>query len=188
LSQIPASKKAPGLQVKVNYTAGPLYLSTSGLYQQQRDTTTGAEALVNPGNYNSWAIDFGGKYDIAGFEFAGWYYVGKGVGTTGLFVDSDDGLGDPRDSDGYLIQATYKVMSTKFGINYGQSILKAASGDTGIARDELVGKNDKVTLGVYQDLTTNLMVLFEVSRLNSLNQAGQENSSTNANVGCFLKF
>ena len=103
-------------------------------------------------------------------------------------MDSDDGLGDPRDSDGYLIQATYKFISTKFGINYGQSILKAASGDTGIARDELVGKNDKVTLGVYQDLTTNLMVLFEVSRIASLNQAGQENSSRNANVGAFLKF
>jgi len=188
LSQIPASKKAPGLQAKVNYTAGPLYLSVSGLFQQQRDTTTGAEALIDSGNYNSWAVDFGGKYDIAGFEFAGWYYVGKGVGTTGLFVNSDDGAGDPRDSDGYLIQATYKVISTKFGINYGQSVLKAASGDVGIARADLVGKNDKITVGVYQDLTANLMLLFEVSRIASLNQIGQENSSRNANVGAFLKF
>ena len=188
LSQIPASKKAPGLQAKVNYTAGPLYLSVSGLFQQQRNTTIGTEALVTDGNYNSWAIDFGGKYDIAGFEFAGWYYVGKGVGTTGLFVNSDDGAGDPRDSDGYLVQATYKVVSTKFGINYGQSVLKAASGDIGIARDELVAKNDKITVGVYQDLTPNLMILFEVSRIASLNQAGQENSSRNANIGAFLKF
>ena len=188
LSQIPASKKAPGLQAKVNYTAGPLYLSVSGLFQQQRDTTTGAEALINNGNYNSWAVDFGGKYDVAGFEFAGWYYVGKGVGTTGLFVNSDDGAGDPRDSDGYLIQATYKVISTKFGINYGQSVLKAASGDVGIARADLVGKNDKITVGVYQDLTANLMLLFEVSRIASLNQIGQENSSRNANIGAFLKF
>ena len=53
LSQIPASKKAPGLQAKVNYTAGPLYLSMSGLFQQQRNTTTGtAEArLITDGNY-----------------------------------------------------------------------------------------------------------------------------------------
>lgn len=188
LSQIPSSKKAPGIQFKVAYTAGPLYLSTSGLFQQQRDTTTGAEALVNNGNYNSWAIDFGGKYDIAGFEFAGWYYVGKGVGTTGLFVNSDDGDGDPRDSNGYLIQATYKIQSTKFGINYGTSNLKAASGDTGIDRFDLVAKNDKITVGVYQDLTTNLMVLFEFSRIASLNQGGQENTSRNANIGAFLKF
>ena len=189
LSQIPASKKAPGIQAKIAYTAGPLYLSASGLYQQQRDTeATDINVPGTNGNYSSWATDFGGKYDIMGFEVAGWYYVGKGVGTTGLFVNSDDGLGDPRDSNGYLAQVTYKIMQTKFGINYGQSVLKAAAGDTGIARAELVGKNSKVTLGVYQDLTPNLMVLFEFTRTQSLNQASQENASRNADIGAFLKF
>ena len=188
LSQIPASKKAPGIHAKLAYTAGPLYLSTSALFQQQRNTTTGAEALVNNGKYNSWAIDFGGKYDIAGFEVAGWYYVGKGVGTTGLFVNSDDGFGDPRDSNGFLAQVTYKLNATKFGINYGRSILDPAGGDSGIIRADLVEKNDKVTLGVYQDLTTNLLLLCEFSRLSSQNQAGQLNTSRNANIGAFLKF
>ena len=186
LSQIPASKKAPGIHAKVAYTAGPLYLSASGLFQQQRNTT--GTALVPSGDYNSWAVDFGGKYDIAGFEVAGWYYVGKGVGTTGLFVNSNDPLGNARDSNGFLAQVTYKIQSTKFGINYGRSILDAASGDIGIARADLVEKNDKVTVGVYQDLTTNLMLLFEFSRLTSQNQAGQENTSRNANIGAFLKF
>jgi Gram-negative porin len=186
LSQIPASKKAPGIHAKVAYTAGPLYLSASGLFQQQRNTT--GTALVPSGDYNSWAVDFGGKYDIAGFEVAGWYYVGKGVGTTGLFVNSNDQLGNARDSNGFLAQVTYKIQSTKFGINYGRSILDAASGDIGIARADLVEKNDKVTLGVYQDLTTNLLLLFEFSRLTSQNQAGQENTSRNANIGAFLKF
>jgi len=188
ISQIPASKKAPGVHAKVAYTAGPLYLSASGLFQQQRNTTTGTAALVTDGNYNSWAVDFGGKYDIAGFEVAGWYYVGKGVGTTGLFVSSSDAFGHARDSDGFLAQVTYKFMATKFGINYGQSVLKAASGDTGLDRAQLVEKNDKVTLGVYQDLTANLMLLLEVSRIESQNQAGQTNTSRNANIGAFLKF
>lgn len=188
LSQIPTSKKAPGIHAKLAYTMGSLYLSTSGLFQQQRNTTTGANALVTEGDYNSWAVDFGGKYDIAGFEVAGWYYVGKGVGTTGLFVNSDDGLGHARDSDGYLAQVTYKIMATKLGVNYGQSVLKAASGDIGLARADLVEKNDKVTLGVYQDLTANLMLLAEVSRLESQNQAGQKNTSRNVNFGAFLKF
>jgi predicted porin len=189
LSQIPASKKAPGIQAKIAYTMGPLYLSASGLYQQQRDTeATDINLPGTNGNYSSWATDFGGKYDIAGFEVAGWYYVGKGVGTTGLFVNSDDGQGDPRDSNGYLAQVTYKIMQTKFGINYGQSVLKAAAGDVGVARADLVGKNSKVTLGVYQDLTANLMVLFEFTRTQSLNQAGQENASRNADIGAFLKF
>jgi predicted porin len=189
LSQIPASKKAPGIQAKIAYTMGPLYLSASGLYQQQRDTeATDINLPGTNGNYSSWATDFGGKYDIAGFEVAGWYYVGKGVGTTGLFVNSDDGQGDPRDSNGYLAQVTYKIMQTKFGINYGQSVLKAAAGDVGVARADLVGKNSKVTLGVYQDLTANLMVLFEFTRTQALNQAGQENASRNADIGAFLKF
>jgi hypothetical protein len=188
LSQIPASKKAPGIHAKVAYTAGPLYLSASGLWQQQRHTTTGAEAALTNGNYNSWAIDFGGKYDILGFEVAGWYYTGKGVGTTGLFVNSDDGAGNPRNSNGFLAQVTYKYMQTKFGINYGQSKLQTASGDIGLVHDDLVEKNDKVTVGVYQDLTTNLILLVEFSRLSSLNQAGQENTSRNVNFGAFLKF
>jgi predicted porin len=194
LSQVPASKKAPGLHAKVAYTAGPLYLSASGLFQQQRRTTTtpgpNGTTITAPGdpNYNSWAIDLGGKYDIAGFEVAGWYYTGRGVGTTGLFVNSDDGFGHARKSDGYLAQVTYKIMSTKFGINYGQSNLRAADGDLGIGRADLVNKNDKVTLGVYQDLTTNLLLLAEFSRLESQNNAGQTNTSRNVNIGAFLKF
>jgi len=185
ISQIPASKKAPGFHAKVAYKAGPLYLSASGLFQQQRNTTTATG--VDP-DYNSWAIDFGGKYDIAGLEVAGWYYTGRGVGTTGLFVNSDDGFGHARKSDGYLAQITYKIMSTKFGINYGQSNLRAADGDVGIGRADLVNKNDKVTLGVYQDLTTNLLLLAEFSRLESQNNAGQTNTSRNFNIGAFLKF
>ena len=165
-----------------------MYLSASGLYQQQRDTTSTDALPGTNGNYSSWATDFGGKYDIAGFEVAGWYYVGKGVGTTGLFVNSDDGQGDPRDSNGYLIQVTYKYMQTKFGINYGRSILDAASGDIGIARADLVEKNDKWTIGVYQDLTTNLLLTLEYTTIASLNNFGQENTSRNVDIGAFLKF
>lgn len=185
LSQIPASKKAPGFHFKLAYTMGPLYLSSSGLVQQQRHTS--AVAGVN-GDYTSWAIDLGGKYDISGFEFAGWYYTGKGVGTTGLFVASDDGFGDARSSHGFLAQATYKIASTKFGVNYGQSNLDTANGDIGLVGADLVRKNDKFTVGVYQDLTTNLMLLAEVSRIESENHAGGKNTSNNINVGAFLKF
>jgi len=185
LSQIPASKKAPGFHFKLAYTMGPLYLSSSGLVQQQRHTAT-APGIT--GDYTSWAIDFGGKYDISGFEFAGWYYTGKGVGTTGLFVASDDGFGDARSSHGFLLQATYKIASTKFGVNYGQSNLNTANGDVGIVGADLVRKNDKFTVGVYQDLTTNLMVLAEVSRIESENHAGGKNTSNNINAGAFLKF
>jgi predicted porin len=183
LGQIPASKKAPGIHAKVAYTMGPLYLSASGLFQQQRDTAL--VAGVNT-DYNSWAIDFGGKYDLGGLEVLGWYYTGKGVGTTGLFVNSDDGHGDPRNSDGFLAQVTYKIVDTKFGINYGQSKLQKAAFD--VNSPFLVNKNDKFTLGVYHDLTANLLLLLEFSRLESKNQLQQTNTSNNVNIGAFLKF
>ena len=186
LTQTPASKKAPGIHAKLAYTLGPLYLSASGLYQQQRNT-----APVVPGfnpNYTSWAFDAGGKYDWGGLEVLGWYYDGKGVGTTGLFVNSDDGFGHPRNSDGYLVQVTYKFLDTKFGVNYGQSNLRPVGGDTGLTRAQLVGKNAKVTVGVYHDLTPNLILLLEFTRIESQNQAQQENTSRNVNIGAFLKF
>jgi predicted porin len=186
LTQTPASKKAPGIHAKLAYTLGSLYLSASGLYQQQRNT-----APLVPGynpDYTSWAFDAGGKYDWGGLEVLGWYYDGKGVGTTGLFVNSDDGLGHPRNSDGYLVQVTYKYIDTKFGINYGQSNLRPVGGDTGLVRADLVGKNAKVTFGVYHDLTANLILLVEFTRIESQNQAHQENTSRNVNIGAFLKF
>jgi hypothetical protein len=55
-------------------------------------------------------------------------------------------------------------------------------------RADLVNKNDKVTLGIYQDLTTNLLLLVEFSRLESQNNLGQTNTSRNVNIGAFLKF
>jgi predicted porin len=188
LGEVPAAKKAPGFHGKIAYTMGPLYLSGTFLWQQQRNTTITdptAPVPVRPGNYNSHAFDIGGKYDIAGFEVAAWYYNGKGVGTTGLFVNSNDPLGNPRDSNGFLAQATYKIGATKIGVNYGQSRLEQADGEVAPL---LVAKNDKFTVGVYQDLTTNLILVGEVSRLESKNQEGDANKSTNVNVGAFLKF
>ncbi len=215
LTQAPLNHSSPGFHGKIAYTAGSLYLSGSFLYQQQRlplcsdGTIQGPTANmiappgggpVVPGSHcadpfatdtsahatpDAYAFDIGGKYDIAGFEILAWYYRGYGVGTTGLFVLGTDAFGHKRDSDGFLAQVTYKVGPTKFGVNYGESKLDTASGEVAPA---LVAKNDKVTGGVYYDLTANLMLLGEVTRMESKNQAGGKNTSTNFNVGAFLKF
>ena len=193
LGQVPVNHSTPGFQAKVAWTAGPLYLSASGLYQKQRLLC--ADVAANPCStlpatsnarveYNSTAFDLGGKYDIGGFEVAGWYYRGKGVGTTGLFVLSNDAAGGARDSDGFLLQGTYKVGATKFGVNYGQSKLDRNRIDP----LTLVEKNDKWTAGVYHNLTDNLLLVGEYSREQSKNQAGGSNTSWNLNAGLFLKF
>ncbi|MDE2050325.1 MAG: porin [Gammaproteobacteria bacterium] len=202
LGQTPANHSTPGFQGKIAYTAGPLYLSFSGLYQQQRvqcaDLGAGACAAGSPAgsyvSYGSSAFDLGGKYDIGGLEFMGWYYRGKGVGTTGLFVLSNDAVGTSRDSDGFLAQVTYKMGTSKVGVNYGvsnldgtaldRSTLCVASGVVGC----LVRRNEKWSLGLYQNVTANLLFVTEFSRLQSKSDADQSNTSWNFNAGLFLKF
>ena len=90
-----------------------------------------------------------------------------------------------RKSDGFLAQVTYKVVNTKFGVNYGQSKLDLASGEI---NPTLVSKNDKFTVGVYHSLTANLTLLAEVSRIKAEAQDGLSNTSTNFNVGAFVSF
>lgn len=200
LGQVPVNHSTPGFQGKVAYTAGPLYLSASLLYQQQRvlcsNLSGGACAAGSPTgayvSYGSSAFDLGGKYDIGGFEVLGWYYRGKGVGTTGLFVNANDSMGTSRDSDGYLAQVTYKIQNTKVGVNYGVSNLDGTALDRSTLCGGVVGclvrRNDKVSLGLYQSVTTNLLFVAEFTRTQSKSDADQTNSSWNINAGLFLKF
>ena len=200
LGQVPANHTTPGFQAKVAYTAGPLYLSASGLYQQQRvlcsDLAAGAcaagSATGSYVSYGSSAFDLGGKYDINAFEVLGWYYRGKGVGTTGLFVNSNDAMGTSRDSDGFLAQVTYKIENTKVGVNYGVSNLEGTGVDRSTFCGGVVGclvrRNEKWSLGLYQSVTTNLLFVAEFSKLQSKSDADQTNSSWNLNAGLFLKF
>ncbi|HEV2272492.1 MAG TPA: hypothetical protein VGR92_23810, partial [Steroidobacteraceae bacterium] len=126
------------------------------------------------------------------FEVMGWYYRGKGVGTTGLFVLANDAMGTARDSDGYLAQVTYKIGNSKVGVNYGVSNLDGTGVDRSTFCGGVVGclvkRNDKVSLGLYQNVTTNLLFVAEFTRTQSKSDADQTNSSWNINAGLFLKF
>ncbi len=195
LGQTATNKNTPGFHFKLAYTGGPVYLSASGLYQKQRNTTcAGTDAALNcivgpAGDYDSWGFDLGGKVDFSGFEVMSWWYYGSGVGTTGLFLDSNDGLGNARKSQGFIAQATYTVGPTKLGVNYGQSRLGRTSAEMSAgASTDLVEKNDKFTVGVYYNLTANLLLDAEYSYLESTNQMDQKNKSSNFDVGVFLKF
>jgi predicted porin len=180
----PTTKKEPGFHAKLAYTLGDLYLSGTYLYQKETSTST-VGGVPTAFEYNGHAFDIGGKYKVGGFEFAGWYYNGTGVGTTGLFVYSADALGHTRDSDGFLAQVTYKIVNTKIGVNYGQSKLDLAGGEV---NPSLVSKNDKWTVGVYHSLTANLTLVAEFSNVESEAQDGLKNKANNFNVGAFVSF
>ena len=181
-------KKAPGFHGKATYTTplgsdAKLYLSGSFISQKQNYV-----AGTTPGSFNSTGFDVNAKVDVEGFEFFGSYYHGKGMGTTGLFILADDGLGNARKSDGYLLQGTYKVGAVKFGVNYGVSKLDFANNADSLAIPNLLSKNSKVTGGVYYSLTTNLTLLGEISSVKTQAHNGFENKSTNGNIGAYLGF
>jgi predicted porin len=187
----PTPKAAPGIHGKLAYKASDaLYLSASFLYQKQDFQGT---AVGSKMSYDGYGFDAGGKYDFSGFQVAAWVYYAKGLGTTGLFVNSADtdpasaGYGQARKSYGLLGQVTYKIPETnlKLGVNYGTSRLSRADGEF---NPTLVSKNDKISLGVYDQLTPNLLLLAEGTPEESQNQLGEKNKAWIANVGAFVSF
>ncbi|MFL6606041.1 MAG: porin [Steroidobacteraceae bacterium] len=196
----PTPKSTPGVHGKIAYKMGTeLYLSASFLWQKQDIDLTATTGIYGQRiTYNGRGFDLGGKYDFAGFQVAGWYYYGRGLGTTGLFVNGavEDATacsigttcyGNERTSNGFLAQVTYKIPETNFkiGVNYGTSKLDKADNE---ASPFLLSRNDKGTVGFYDQLTPNLLLLAEISRIRSFNQLGQQNQSTNGNIGAFVSF
>jgi predicted porin len=189
-----AGKKVPGFHGKLAYTyamstATKLYLSAAFLSQDQKYIN----GAGNPYSYTGTGFDVFAKIDVNDFEAFGYYYHGTGLGTTGFFVLSDDGLGNTRTSYGYLAQATYKFGKAKVGVNYGASQLDYANAADrtrveAVAGRSLLSKNRKVTGGVYYALTKNLTILGEVSDVHADAHSGSGNHSTNFNAGAFLSF
>lgn len=168
----------PGLHGKAAFKRDNLYFSASFIHQKH-------EGLVDDNDFKSTGFDVGGKAAFGPVEVLGWYYAGKGMGTSVLFALPAAAGGEERDSDGFLAQMTFKAGDTKFGINYGQSTLDEADGEDA---PTLIAKNSKVTLGVYHALTPNLTLVGEISDVKSENQEGDDYASTNFNVGAFLSF
>jgi predicted porin len=181
----PVGKKAPGFHGKVAWTVP---ISNTTKFYGSATFISQKQNFVNAGtayDYNGTGFDVFAKIDVEAFEAFAYYYHGSGLGTTALFLNSADALGNTRDSDGFLVQATYKVGAVKFGVNYGESKLDLAN-----AADSptLVSKNRKVTGGVYYSLTKNLTLLGEISDVQADAHNGNKNKSTNGNVGAFLSF
>lgn len=187
----PAQKSAPGIHAKIGWKGAvgdaKVALSASGIEQQSKydlSATTSGSVQASGG-------DVFGKVDFGGFSFMASGYYGKGLGTTALLLLNSDGNGNGRESYGYLVQGTYKAGATKVGVNYGSSRLAYANNADRLANAALVAANNKVTGGVYYDLTKNLMLLGEVTWTESFAHtlsSTNNNSSVGFNAGVFLAF
>jgi len=178
VQDVAVPESSPGYHAKFAFKQGPFYASASVISQKHNSATPG-------GAFDSFGFDIGGKFTFGGAEIMGWYYQGEGLGTTALYLYSDDGFGNERDSDGFLVQFTYKFGDTKVGVNYGESNLDLASGE---APSFLVETNKKYTVGVYHSLTENLTLLAEFTDTKAEAHNGAENDSSNFNLGAYLSF
>jgi predicted porin len=138
--------------------------------QEARETA--AEAAVNNGgisesDFTGTGFDAGAKVDVAGFEAVVYGYYGKGIGTTGLYLNAVSSSGQKRESSGGYVQATYKIQKLKIGVSYGLSELQLGNDervfDLGTNRpaSDLLRRNSSGVVGLYYSLTKSLTLVGE---------------------------
>jgi hypothetical protein len=172
-----------------NDVSGKVWVS--GIANRVNDLGAGVTVEDNV----AYAGDIGANVNVAGFGLTGYYYGGRGIGTTGQMWDGYATNGKSRDSDGGYVQATYALPTkTKIGASWGISKLDLASGesstraDAALSSGALVKENEMWTIGAYHPLTKHLNIVAEYSHLNSENHAGQENKNKTGSLGAILFF
>lgn len=169
----------PGIHGKVSYDwdkgNGVKGRVSASALSQKVQLANGDKPSIN-------GADVFAKVDINNTSLAGSYYQGKGMDTLGLggiiFPGFDSTTGEAEKSKGYMAQASYKMGNTKLGLNLSQSK------QTNLTKV----KNDKVTVGVYHNLTDSLTLIGEASSQKSnLDGVGTDKTGSVA-VGAMLSF
>jgi predicted porin len=141
---------------------------------------------INTGSYTATAADIGANVNAGGFGLTGYFYRGKGAGTTFFGMLGNDGTTAKRDSDGGYIQATYVLPTkTKVGLAYGASNLDRANGADAV---DFVRKNERMTVGLYHPLTKHLNLVAEYNDIESSAHDGVRNESRHGSLGAILFF
>ena len=171
------SSDGVGFHGKLAYTGkagdSDLYLSASFI-NYDVDTAVSSETV------EGW--DVFGKVGFGNFGLAGYYSDGEGMtplALGGLVLPGFSAVdGTPEEVTSYYVQGTYTMGKTRFGLNYAHS-----------EADELVPhENDKLTFGVYYNLTSSLQLLGEYSTMESELDAGGKDESQALALGAILFF
>jgi len=187
------STSTPGFEAQATYewagdVAGKVW--AGAIYQKVEDLGVGSGA-GNFGDETARGFDIGANVNVAGFGLTGYYYDGKGIGTTGFLSNAFDDTGKRRDSDGGYVQATYTIpgVGTKLGLAYGVSNLDDTRADR-LVNADLVKSNERWTLGAYHPLTKHLNLVAEYNRTSSESNASGVKDADNDNVslGAILFF
>lgn len=119
------------------------------------------------GDERSDAYTVGGQLVLGGFEAVAAYYDGEGQGIGGLGLGAFDTDGSAREGDGYYAQLGYRFGGQTFvAASYGESTLDRDN--TRVVSDGSFGdldSNSMATIGIYHDVTANLKLVAEYSRM-----------------------
>lgn len=204
----------PGFQAKITYdwsniggTSGRIWLGGMRNKAESNGTTDFAPLGASA---DGWGVDVGAKVAFGGFEAFGYYYTAEGIGTTAIGFDGAAFVGgvctgpggtppctggtvEERDSDGFILQATYTFAAfpygkPKLGVSYGESRLDLASNETLATSGTLVKKNKSWVGGLYYGLTKSLNLVFEYIHTEAEAHNGVENKDDAIAVGAILFF
>jgi hypothetical protein len=185
--------KTPGLQAGATVDFGgpaPGKLWLGGVSQKTEcsgpcpafdtATLTGGQGITANG------AELGAKVGIGGLELVGYTFAGRGLGlsTVGAqFFGSSDGAGNKTKSNGYFLQATYKIGDTKFGINHGQN-----TDEDGVLGNGNELKNRSYTLGAYHSLNKYVTLVGEVNNEKKSSNGTQSEKNNTVTLGAIMFF
>jgi hypothetical protein len=163
------AEKDPRYEASISYATdfdnGSMKLWLDGMTSEVEFTQ--ASFGGNGDSERSSAYTVGGQLILGGFEAVASYYDNKGQGIGGLGgLGAYDTDGSARDGDGYYAQLGYR-----FG---GQTLVSASYGESSLDRDDTntstgdfqdLDSNQMATIGVYHDVTQNLKLVAEYSRM-----------------------
>lgn len=170
-----SGSKTPGIHGKLRYDFASGFVSTTFLSQN-------VDTAFN--DYDATGLDLTLVYNFGNTSLLASGFSAQGLGYYGLLIDGSDSAANPRDSDGYFVQATHTIANTKLGINYGVSNIDLALQDTA----SQVKQQSKITLGVYHTLWNLVTLSAEYSNINAENYQAGEIKNQAFSLGAALSF
>jgi hypothetical protein len=171
------SADTPGFHAKASFSWDAAVKGTvsASLLSQDVVTNAGTDERIQ-------GFDVFAKLSIANFSLLGYYYDAEGMTSLAIgglvFPGFDAVTGNPEEVDGYMLQTSYTIGKVRLGINW------AASEQKEVTKIE----NEKLTFGVYYNLTPALTLLSEYSLQESELKGVGTDESSNINVGAILFF
>lgn len=190
LSATSTQHSSPMVQGKVTYDAKIAGFTTrlwaSFLTQHVQNLTSSTLGTDSRKGATVAAGDVGVKLSRGPFEGVAYYYYGNGLGTTGLLFDGISQSGRKRNSEGYYVQASYKILPRlKLVGSYGVSNLYQAAGED---NPSLVRRNQSEVGALYYTLTDWMFLVGEYAHTESDAHGPNHESDHTMSAGAMITF